>query len=34
MVARGVQAVIDVLEGNYDGDPGRIPYFVNKEIFE
>lgn len=33
MAGRAVQAVIDVLEGNYDGDPSRMPYVVNKEAF-
>jgi glyoxylate reductase len=33
MAGRTVQAVIDVLEGNYDGDPTRMPYIVNKEAF-
>jgi hypothetical protein len=23
-----------VLEGNYGGDPARMPYVVNKEAFE
>jgi glyoxylate reductase len=34
MAGRTVQAVIDVLEGNYDGDPTKMPYVVNKEAFE
>ncbi|HLG13386.1 MAG TPA: NAD(P)-dependent oxidoreductase [Blastocatellia bacterium] len=34
MAGRTVQAVIDVLEGNYGGDPTRMPYVVNKEAFE
>jgi hypothetical protein len=34
MAGRTAQAVIDVLEGNYDGDPTRMPYVVNKEAFE
>jgi hypothetical protein len=25
--------VIDVLEGNYGGDPAKMPYVVNKEAF-
>jgi len=25
--------VIDVLEGNYGGDPTKMPYVVNKEAF-
>jgi glyoxylate reductase len=33
MAGRTVQAVIDVLEGNYDGDPSKMPYVVNKEAF-
>lgn len=33
MAGRTVQAVIDVLEGRYDGDPKRMPYVVNKEAF-
>lgn len=33
MAGRTVQAVIDVIEGNYDGDPGKMPYVVNKEAF-
>jgi hypothetical protein len=31
---RTVQALIDVLEGNYGGDPTQMPYVVNKEAFE
>ncbi len=34
MAGRTAQAVIDVLEGNYDGDPTRMPYVVNKEAFD
>src|SRR5213083_2943410 len=34
MAGRTAQAVIDVLEGNYDGDPTKMPYVVNKEAFE
>jgi glyoxylate reductase len=34
MAGRTVQAVIDVLEGNYGGDPTKMPYVVNKEAFE
>jgi len=26
--------VIDVLAGNYGGDPTKMPYVVNKEAFE
>jgi glyoxylate reductase len=33
MAGRCVQAVIDVLCGNYDGDPRRIPSIVNTEAF-
>lgn len=33
MAGRCVQAVIDVLERRYDGDPKRMPYVVNKEAF-
>jgi glyoxylate reductase len=33
MAGRVVQAVIDVLEGRYDGDPKKMPYVVNKEAF-
>lgn len=33
MAGRTVQAVIDVIEGNYDGDPAKMPYVVNKEAF-
>ena len=33
MAGRTVQAVIDVIEGNYDGDPSKMPYVVNKEAF-
>lgn len=34
MAGRTAQAVIDMLEGNYGGDPTRMPYVVNKEAFE
>ena len=34
MAGRAVQAVIDVIEGRYDRDPGKMPYVVNKEAFE
>jgi len=34
MAGRTAQAVIDVLEGNYNGDPTKMPYVVNKEAFE
>jgi glyoxylate reductase len=33
MAGRCVQAVIDVIEGNYGGDPANMPYVVNKEAF-
>ena len=33
MAGRCVQALIDVLEGNYGGDITRMPYVVNKEAF-
>jgi glyoxylate reductase len=33
MAGRTGQAVLDVLEGNYDGDPKKMPYVVNKEAF-
>jgi len=33
MAGRVVQAVIDVLEKRYDGDPRKMPYVVNKEGF-
>jgi glyoxylate reductase len=33
MAGRTAQAVIDVLESNYGGDPARMPYVVNKEAF-
>lgn len=33
MAGRTVQGLIDVLEGNYGGDPSRMPYVVNKEAF-
>ena len=33
MAGRAVQAVIDVLERRYDGDPKKMPYIVNKEGF-
>jgi glyoxylate reductase len=34
MAGRTVQAVIDVLEGNYGGDPSKMPYVVNREAFQ
>ncbi|MCG6923464.1 MAG: D-glycerate dehydrogenase [Acidobacteria bacterium] len=33
MAGRCVQAVIDVLDGNHDGDPRQMPFVVNKEAF-
>lgn len=33
MAGRCAQAIIDVIEGNHGGDPGRMPYVVNKEAF-
>jgi glyoxylate reductase len=33
MAGRCVQGLIDVLEGNYGGDPKQMPYVVNKEAF-
>jgi glyoxylate reductase len=33
MAGRCVQGLIDVLEGNYGGDPAHMPYVVNKEAF-
>src|SRR6476660_940146 len=33
MAGRTAQAVVDVLEGNYEGDPSKMPYVVNKEAF-
>jgi glyoxylate reductase len=33
MAGRCVQGLIDVLEGNYGGDPKKMPYVVNKEGF-
>jgi len=33
MGGRCVQGLMDVLEGNYGGDPGRMPFVVNKEAF-
>ena len=34
MAGRCVQGLIDVLEGNYGGDPAKMPYVVNKEAFK
>ncbi len=33
MAGRCVQGLIDVLEGNYDDNPAKMPYVVNKEAF-
>jgi glyoxylate reductase len=33
MAGRTVQAVIDVLERRYEGDPKKMPYVVNREAF-
>ena len=33
MAGRCVQGLIDVFEGNYGGDPAKMPYVVNKEAF-
>ncbi len=33
MAGRCAQALIDVLEGNYGGNPATMPYVVNKEAF-
>jgi glyoxylate reductase len=33
MAGRCVQGLIDVLEGNYGGNPAAMPYVVNKEAF-
>ena len=33
MAGRCIQALRDVLEINYDGDPARMPFVVNKEAF-
>ncbi len=33
MAGRCVQALIDALEGNYGGNPTKMPYVVNKEAF-
>src|SRR5438128_449882 len=34
MAGRTVQGLVDVLEGNYDGNPAQMPYVVNKEAFQ
>jgi glyoxylate reductase len=33
MAGRCVQGLVDVLEGNYNGNPAAMPYVVNKEAF-
>ena len=33
MAGRCILGLIDVLEGNYGGDPTKMPYVVNKEAF-
>ena len=33
MAGRCIQGLIDVLEGNYGGDPAKMPFVVNKEAF-
>ncbi len=33
MAGRCIQGLIDVLEGNYGGNPAKMPYVVNKEAF-
>jgi glyoxylate reductase len=33
MAGRCARAVIDVIEGNYDGNPAKMPFVVNKEAF-
>jgi glyoxylate reductase len=34
MAGRCAQGLIDVLEGNYGGNPAHMPYVVNKEAFQ
>jgi glyoxylate reductase len=34
MAGRTVQGLIDVLDGNYGGDPAKMPFVVNKEAFQ
>ena len=34
MAGRTVQALIDILEGNYGGDVQKMPWVVNKEAFQ
>jgi glyoxylate reductase len=34
MAGRCIQGLIDVLEGNYGGDPAKMPFVVNKEAFK
>jgi len=33
MAGRCVQAIIDVIEANYGGDPAKMPFIVNREAF-
>jgi glyoxylate reductase len=33
MAGRCIQGLMDVLEGNYGGDPAKMPFVVNKEAF-
>jgi len=33
MAGRCVQGLIDVMEGNYGGNPAQMPFVVNKEAF-
>jgi glyoxylate reductase len=33
MAGRTAQGIIDVLEGNYGGDPSKMPYVFNKSTF-
>ncbi|MEO8726411.1 MAG: NAD(P)-dependent oxidoreductase [Acidobacteriaceae bacterium] len=33
MAGRCVQGMLDILQGNYGGDPAQMPYVVNKEAF-
>lgn len=34
MAGRCAQGIIDVLDGNYGGNPAKMPYVVNKEAFQ
>lgn len=34
MAGRAVHGIIDVLEGNHEGDPAKMPFVVNKEAFK